>query len=117
MVLLSMTDFQIQEFATGMLQDTIVGANNKNWSLFSRHMPAEDSSNEEIREDVERQWEEEPHLTSFSTDVEFLGVIRKSGGVLVLWKLVSTKTDEEYLEMLYLEECDEGIVQTGIWTE
>lgn len=117
MRLLKMPDEEIVKLAKPILLDTIVGANNSDWALFSKHMPFEDSSNAEIQADVERQWQEDPYLTAFRETPEFLGVIRKSEGVAVLWKLTCTVNDDEYLEKLYLEERDGVILQTGIWTE
>lgn len=80
-------------------------------------MPKEESSNSEVKEDVERQWEEDEYLTKFSDKAEFLGVIRKSDFVVVLWKLTSTVTKDEYLERLYLAEKGGVIFQVGIWTD
>ena len=112
-----MTDSQIRELAAPILNDTIIGANNKDWIQFSKNMHKEQSSNLEIKEDVERQWEEDEYLTKFSDKAEFLGVIRKSDEVVVLWKLTSSVTKDEYLERLYLEEKDGVIFQVGIWTD
>jgi len=103
MGLLEMTDSQIRDLAAPILRDTIIGANNKDWIQFSKNMPEEDSSNSEIKKDVERQWEEDQYLTTFLDQAEFLAVIRKSDVVVVLWKLTSTATDDEYLERLYRE--------------
>lgn len=117
MSLFKMSDSQIRKVAEPILKDTIIGANNKDWKQFSKHMPARESSNTEIREDVERQWEEDKYLTAFSTEFEFMGIIRKMNCILVLWKLTSSESEDEYLEKLYLEETDGHIQQAGIWTE
>jgi len=117
MTLLEMSDSQIRDLAAPILRDTIIGANNKDWIQFSKNMPEDDSSNSEIKEDVERQWEEDEYLTTFSDQAEFLAIIRKLDVVIVLWKLTSTATDDEYLERLYLEEKDGVVFQVGIWTD
>lgn len=117
MSLLEKTDSQIREIAAPILKDTIIGANHKDWQQFSRNMTPEDSSDIESKEDVERQWEEDDYLTKFSDKFEFLAVIRKPDVVVVLWRLTTTVTDEEYLERLYLEERDGVIYQVGIWTD
>ena len=117
MRLLTLSDSEIYALAEPILLDTIVGANNKDWALFSRHMPAEDVSNAEIQADVERQWDEDSYLTAFTDKPEFLGVIRKSDVVVVLWKLRCSENDDEYLERLYLREQDGQLVQVGIWTD
>ena len=81
-----MSDVQIFEAAEPILKDTIVGARHKDWALFSKHMPIEDSSSPEIRADVEKQWDEDEYLTAFTDNAEFLG---DSEGrcFLVLWRL------------------------------
>jgi len=117
MTIFEMTDAQIRDVARPILLDTIIGANNKDWVQFSKHMPKEEASDTEIKEDVERQWDEDEYLTKFSDEAEFLAVIRKSDVVVVLWKLTSSVTDDEYLERLYLEEQDGVIYQVGIWTD
>ena len=47
-----MSDQAIRELARPILLDTIYGANNKDWTQFSKHMPDRDSSDVESREDV-----------------------------------------------------------------
>jgi len=117
MSLLEKSDSQIRELAEPILLDTIIGANNKDWQQFSKHMPPEHASDIESKEDVERQWEEDDYLTKFSEEFEFLAVIRKPDVVVVLWRLTTTLSDEQYLERLYLEERDGVIYQVGIWTD
>ena len=112
-----MSDQEILKIAKPILLDTIYGANNKNWQQFSKHMPERHSSDLESKKDVERKWDEDDYLTKYTDKPEFLGVIRKSDCVVVLWKLRTTINDEEYLERLYLEEENSKIYQTGIWTD
>ena len=61
--------------------------------------------------------EKNEYLTSLTETSEFLGVIRKTDCVLVIWKQKSTKTDDEYLEKLYLQEIGGEIKQVGTWIE
>ena len=117
MSLLEMTDQKISEVTKPILLDTIYGANNKDWVQFSKHMPEKHSSDLANRKDVERQWDEDEYLTKYKDNPKFLGVIRKSDCVVVLWKLTTTTTDEEYLERLILEEKNDKIYQIGIWTD
>ena len=117
MGLMKMTDQEICEVAKPILLDTIQGANNKDWVQFSKHMPERDSSDIESRKDVERQWDEDDYLTKYTDKPEFLGVIRKSECVVVLWKLRTTINEEEYLERLILEEMNGRVYQIGIWTD
>ena len=117
MGLMDMSDQEICEVAKPILSDTICGANNKDWVQFSKHMPESDSSDLESKKDVERQWDEDEYLTKYIDKPEFLGVIRKSDCVVVLWKLRTTIDDEEYLERLILEENNNKLYQIGIWTD
>ncbi len=117
MGLKDMSDQEIYEVAKPILLDTIYGANNKDWIQFSKHMPERHSSNLESKKDVERQWDEDESLTKYTDKPEFLGVIRKSDYVVVLWKLRTTINDEEYLERLILEEKKGKLYQIGIWTD
>ncbi|OED39380.1 hypothetical protein AB833_15735 [Chromatiales bacterium (ex Bugula neritina AB1)] len=112
-----MSEAQIFEVAEPILKNAIAGARDKNWDLFSKYMPIEDSSNDELKANVEKQWQEGTYLTAFSRKFDFLGVIRKPERILVVFRLTSTLSKEEYLEKLYLEERDGKIVQAGIWTE
>ncbi len=117
MGLYTLSDDDVFALAKPILLDTIIGANNKDWAQFSRHMPAEDASNAETQADVERQWEEDPYLTQFTDKPEFLGVIRKSDVIIVLWKLRCSDNNDEHLERLYLQEHEGKVVQVGIWTD
>ena len=114
---MEMSDQEICEVAKPILLDTIYGANNKDWAQFSKHMPERQSTDLESKKDVERQWDEDDYLTKYTDKPEFLGVIRKSNCVVVLWKLKTTINDEEYLERLILEEEDGKLIQVGIWTD
>lgn len=117
MSLMEMSDQEISAVAKPILLDTIYGANNKDWAQFSKHMPERHSTNIESKKDVERQWDEDEYLTKYTDKPEFLGVIRKSDCVVVLWKLRTTINDEEYLERLILEEKNGKLYQIGIWTD
>lgn len=116
MELVAMSDSEIQKIAEPILKDIIRGSNQMDWDLFSKHMPKKDAT-AEARADVEKQWKETPFLTALSEDCEFLGVIRKSDSVLVVWKQTSTIDSEEYLEQLYLQEIDGEVKAIGTWIE
>lgn len=117
MSLIEKSDQEICDLAKPILLDTIYGANNKDWVQFSKRMPERHSSDLESRKDVERQWDEDEYLTKYTDTPEFLGVIRKNEYVVVLWKLRTTISDEEYLERLILEEKNSKLYQIGIWTD
>jgi len=113
----ALSDEEIVEIAKPILMDTIIGGNNKDWVQFSKNTPPEVIADPEEKADMEKQWAEDAYLSAFSENPEFLAVIRKTDCVLVLWRLTSAVTDEEYLEKLYLEEIDGKVYQAGIWTE
>lgn len=117
MNLKDMSDQEICDVARPILLDTIYGANNKDWAQFSKHMPERHSTDLESKKDVERQWDEDEYLTKYTDKPEFLGVIRKSDCVVVLWKLRTTINDEEYLERLILNDENGRLFQIGIWTD
>ena len=117
MDLKEMSDLEICDLAKPILLDTIIGANNKDWEQFSKHMPERDASDLENKLDVERQWDEDEYLTKFTDKPEFLGVLRKNDCVVVLWKLRTSVNDDEYLERLYLEVKNNTVFQIGIWTD
>ena len=117
MELLSRSDDEIRSIAEPILKNIVVGTNTKNWDLFSTHMLVEEVSDPKAREDVEKQWEENEWLTHLCDTAEYLGVIRKSDAVVVLWKQKSLKTSEEFLEKLVLVEVNGEIKQSGIWLE
>ena len=117
MKLLSMSDSEILKIADPVRQDVIDGSNSKNWELHSRNFPADVIKNEDIRKDVERQWQEDESVssprTALSRDSHYLGIIRKKDMVGVLWKQTSTKSEEEYLLKILLKEIDGEIKQAG----
>jgi hypothetical protein len=114
MNILNLTDQEIVQIADPIWDDIVQGANEKNWDLFSKYMPA-DHATDEVRKNVEQQWENNPVLTSLSTKREFLSILRKADCVLVLWKQLSTQAEGEFLAMLYLKSLDSKVKSIGIW--
>lgn len=121
MKLLSMSDSEIVNIADPIRQDVIDGSNSKDWKLHSRNLPAHVIENENIKKDVERQWQQDESVssprTSLSRESHYLGIIRKKDMVGVLWKQTSTKSDEEYLLKILLKEVDGEIKQAGAWLD
>jgi len=115
--LVDKTDEEILDIAKPILSDIIEGSNNKDWSLFSKHMPIEHSSNPDIKADVLGQWQKNVYMTSLSETPEFLGVIRRPENVLVVWKQKSSVSEGEFLQKLYLKELYGAVKQIGVLIE
>lgn len=114
MELLHKSDTDILTIAEAMWDDIVKAGNTKDWSLFSKHMPASDVTNE-AKKEVERQWEEIPLLTSLSPKRDFIRILRRGESVLVLWRQCSTKVEGEYLAMLNLKCIDCEVKACGIF--
>ena len=53
MDIIDKSDNEILQIAEPIWDDIVQGTNNKNWALFSKHMPANEI-NEEARKDIEQ---------------------------------------------------------------
>ncbi|WP_281561360.1 hypothetical protein [Thalassomonas sp. RHCl1] len=113
MEILAKSDSEILQIAESMWDDIVKGANEKNWALFSKYMPAEGAT-DEARKDVEKQWQQVPVLTSLTTKREFVGILRRRDSVLVLWKQWSTKEEGEFLAMLNLQTINSEVKSIGM---
>jgi hypothetical protein len=114
MDLLTKSDSEILEIAGPIWDDIVQGSNEKDWDLFSKHMPKRHAT-EEVRKDVEKQWSNNEVLTTLTAKREFIEILRKCDCVLVLWKQWSTKADGDFLAMLYLQDISDEAKAIGIW--
>lgn len=105
MDLLAMSDAEILQVANPIYSELIEASNSRNWNLFVKRMP-QDLVSDELRLDVENQWDNVPFLTALSEKRELLGVLRRESSVHVLWKQWTTINDTEYLGVLVLQEVD-----------
>lgn len=92
---------EIEEIATVIWKDTIAGSTKKDWDLFSRHMDDE-LKTDELRRDIEKQWESNNVLTTLSESFELIEILEREGSILVLWKQGSTEFNGELLGLLDL---------------
>ena len=114
MDILEQSDAQIRVAAEAIWADMIEGSNRKDWALFSKHMLPE-SITDQARAVVEHQWQYSKLFTSLVEQPEFIGILRQTDHVLVLWKQLSARVDGEYLAMLYLKSVDDQVKVIGSW--
>ena len=114
MRLLNKSDSEILRIAEPMWDDIVEAGNTQNWELFSKYMPASDVT-KETKKAIERQWEENPLLTSLSPNRKFISILRRANSVLVLWKQSSTRIEGEYLAMLNLKSIGSEVKSCGIF--
>jgi len=116
MNMLKMSESEIQKIAELILTDIVKGSNEQDWDLFSKYMLNKDADGE-TREAVELKWKESQYTMSTSVGLNYLGIIRKSDHVLVLWKYKRFKHSDEFLKKLYLQEINGEIKQIGTWAD
>jgi hypothetical protein len=114
MNILTKSDSEILDIAEPIWDDIVKGASEKNWDLFSKHMPDSDKT-DEAKRDVENQWEQVPLLTSLTDKKEFVGILRRKDSVLVLWRQWSTEEDGEFLGTLNLQNIGSEVKSIGMF--
>jgi hypothetical protein len=114
MDILTKSDAEILQIAEPIWDDIVKGANDKNWHLFSKHMP-EDEINTQNKKDIDQQWQQQPVLSSLSTSKEFVGILKRKNAVTVLWKHLSTADKGEYLGMLNLQTINSEVKSVGMF--
>jgi hypothetical protein len=114
MNILTKSDSEILNIAEPIWDDIVKGANDKNWDLFSKHMPGRDKT-DEAKQDVENQWEQVPLLTSLTAKKEFIGILRRKDSVLVLWRQWSTQEVGEFLGTLNLQSIGSEVKSIGMF--
>jgi hypothetical protein len=114
MDILTKSDSEILKVAEPIWNDIVKGANDKNWDLFSKYMPESDKT-DEAKQDVEKQWEQVPLLTSLTAKKELVGILRRKDSILVLWRQWSTKEDGEFLGMLSLQSEGTEVKSIGMF--
>ncbi|MBM6551851.1 hypothetical protein [Marinomonas ostreistagni] len=108
------SDEDIRVLAEAIWDDMIKGSNSKDWALFAKHMAAE-SVTDQARAMVEHQWQYSKLFTSLIEQPEYMGILRQTDHVLVLFKQLSSKAEGEYLAMLYLKTIDDEVKVVGSW--
>jgi hypothetical protein len=114
MNLLTKSDFDILKIAEPIWEVIVKGANEKSWDLFSKYMPESDKT-DDVKKEIEKQWEQDSLLTSLTDKKEFVGVLRRKDSVLVLWKQWSSKEEGEFLGMLNLQSMGSEVKSIGMF--
>ena len=114
MNILTKSESEILKIAEPIWNDIVKGATDKNWDLFSKYMPDSDKT-DEAKQDVEKQWEQVPLLTSLTDKKEFVGILRRKDSVLVLWRQWCTDEDGEFLGMLNLQSIGSEVKSIGMF--
>lgn len=112
--ILKLSDDEIIKIADPIWDDIVKGSNEKNWNLFSKNMPSE-MVTDEVRKNVEIQWDTNEILTTLTDKREFIDILRRKECVVVMWKQWSSNVDGDYLALLYLQNRDGEIKAIGSW--
>ena len=111
MKIFNKTDSELTEIAENIWKETIRGSNNKDWGLFSKHI-APSLNNDELRENIESQWEANKVLTTLSDNYKLIDILRREESVLILWEQRSTEVEGELLGVLNLI-AEDGEIKVG----
>ena len=109
MNLLEKTDEEIVKIANPIWENLIRSSNNKDYGSFTKDFSSQMlyGANEV---ELGKQWANNKLLTSLSEKQEFLGTIRRSQFITVLYKQTSQTMPGEFLGRLVLGEED-GLVK------
>jgi|TARA_R110000868_G_scaffold132002_1_gene342401 hypothetical protein len=114
MDLLAMSDSELMQLADPIYNELIEASNSRNLDAFTKHMPNE-LINDEIKQDIEEQWDNVPFLTALSEKKEFLGLLRRKSTIHVLWKQWSEINDTQYLGVLVLKNINGKVKSNGFF--
>lgn len=103
---------EILSAAEVIIDNMHAGSREQDWERYSLHMLPEHITKEHQAE-VEQQWRESPILTTLSDNRELLGIFRQENRVMVSWKLWSSNSNDDLLELLWLTERDNDIKACG----
>ena len=101
MILLDKTDEEILKIATPLWDNLVKCSNNKDYSGFTKDFSAQMlyGANEV---ELGKQWSNNELLVSLSTQIFFLGCLRRNNFVTVLFKQTSEKVPGDHLGRLDL---------------
>ena len=108
------SDSEILRIADSIWKEIAEGCRNKDWNKYSQFFIEADRENPEHKQDILRQWENNPVLTSLTKDNEFLTILRRENETVVVWKIGSTIIDGEFMASLQLATIDSEVKVTGV---
>lgn len=91
----------IIEIAKPMWDNLIDASNKRDYEQFIVHF-SKVMGQEATLENIEAQWENQPVLSSLIREPELMGCLKGTDTVRVLWKQMSTSTNDELLGYLSL---------------
>ncbi len=110
----AMSDAELLQLGEPIFAGLVKASNSKDWELFSSYLRGKDMT-EELRKDVEEQWDKVPFLTSLSDNREYLCALHRGNAVHLLWKQACHSDDIERLGVLILENEDTKVQATGFF--
>lgn len=99
----------IIDIAKPLWDNLIAASNARDYEKFIVHF-SDVMRQEATRENIEAQWENQPVLSSLKDKPELMGCLKGKDSARVLWKQMSTSTQEELLGYLSLV-VEEGEVK------
>ncbi|MBE1298757.1 MAG: hypothetical protein GJ680_02445 [Alteromonadaceae bacterium] len=91
----------IIDIAKPMWDNLIAASNARDYERFILHF-SKAMGQEATRENIEAQWENQPVLSSLIKEPELMGCLKGKDAVRVLWKQMSTSTNDELIGYLTL---------------
>ena len=101
MNLLEKTNDEILEIANPMWDDLVESSNKRNYLGFIKHFSKEMLMGANEIE-IGKQWAKNKMLSSLSVEREFLGCLRRSEFITILYKQTSNEVPGEFLGRLVL---------------
>lgn len=102
MDLYTLSDAELENHASSVLDELIKWGNQKNWEQWSKYFHCHGQT-EECRQDVEKQWAEKPLLSTFKSEKEYIGQVRRKDNIVTIWRMWNDNTDDEILGILGFE--------------
>ena len=114
MDLLAMSDSELMQLADPIYDELVEASNSRNLDVFLKRIPDE-LINDEIKQDIEEQWDNVPFLTALSKKKERLGLLRRESTIHVLWKQWSEINETQYLGVLVLKSVNGTVKVNGFF--
>lgn len=108
-----LTDREIIDRVTPMINEVIKASNEKDWSRFSQYQMEQEAADPANRKNVESQWLSSPLLNFLTMDRDVLAVLRRGDTATLCWKQTSTGISGEYLARYDVKYVDSKLKELG----
>lgn len=108
------SDSEILKTANPIWDEIVEDCRTKDWNRYSQFFLNDDRENPDHKENILKQWENNPVLVSLAKERQLLGIVRREDEVVLVWKLVSTEVKGEFIGTLQLSIIDSEIKVTGV---